>query len=187
MSAVGQLPGHTGGVPGREECRRLLESHGVPPHIRRHSEQVARVTLRLGEALGAAGFQLDLDRLEAAALLHDIAKADCLGGRQDHAREGGARLRALGYPEVAALVERHVDLGAWEPAGEVTEAEVLNYADKRVRHEEVVTLGERFQDLLERYGKDRPAAQARIRDNWRIMEELEAKLFARLPFGPDAL
>jgi putative nucleotidyltransferase with HDIG domain len=174
-------------VPEREECRRLLESHGVPPHIRRHSEQVARVTLRLGAALGAAGFSLDLDRLEAAALLHDIAKAECLGGRQDHAREGGARLRALGYPEVAALVERHVDLGAWDPLGEVTEAEVLNYADKRVRHEEVVTLGERFLDLLERYGKDRPAARARIRNNWRIMEELEAKLFARLPFGPDAL
>lgn len=187
MSAVGFASGEAEGVPDREECRRLLEGHGVPLHIRRHSEQVARVTLRLAEALAAVGFELDAGRLEAAALLHDISKADCLGGRQDHAREGGLRLRGLGYPEVAALVERHVDLGAWDPGGEVTEAEVLNYADKRVRHEEVVPLGERFRDLLERYGRDRPAAQARIRDNWRVMEELEAKLFARLPFGPDAL
>jgi HD superfamily phosphodiesterase len=134
----------------------------------------------------AAGVEVDVGLVEAAALLHDIAKAACLHGG-DHAQEGAGLLRTLGYPEVASLVARHVELGTWRPAGQVTEAEILNYSDKRVRHEEVVSLRERFEDLVERYGGRSPGAEGRIRQNWRITEELEAKIFRRLPFGPEGV
>jgi len=173
-------------VPDRAECDRLLERYDVPAHIRRHSEQVARVARRLSAALGAAGVALDGALVEAAALLHDISKAACLQGG-DHAREGAELLQTLGYPEVAALVGRHVELGLWEPDGQITEAEILNYSDKRVRHEEVVSLQERFEDLVERYGRRGPGAEIRIRRNWKVTEELEAKIFRRLPFGPEAV
>lgn len=128
---------------------------------------------------------LDEELVLAGALLHDIAKAACLESRGDHAREGGRVLRELGYPEIASIVERHVDLGPWSAEGPVTEAELLNYSDKRVRHEEVVSLAERFHDLLARYGKGHAEAELRIRRNWRVMEELEEKIFRRLPFGPE--
>lgn len=157
----------------------------MPRHIRRHSEQVARVARRLGEALRQFdGESVDLCLLEAAALLHDIAKASCLANHKDHAVEGGRLLRALGLPRVADLVERHVELGQWRQEGCVTEAEILNYSDKRVRHEEVVSLTDRFLDLLERYGKRAPQAEGRIRDNWQDTEAVERKIFGRLPFGP---
>jgi putative nucleotidyltransferase with HDIG domain len=172
-------------IPDPVSCRRLLDRHRVPDHIRRHSSQVARVARRLAEALRLRGEPIDPDRVEAAALLHDIAKAECLDSFRDHAREGGDLLRSLGFPELGALVEKHVDLGAWDPEGPVTEAELLNYSDKRVRHEEVVSLDERFDDLMERYGKKSEGAEARIRENWRIVVALERKIFGRLPFGPD--
>jgi putative nucleotidyltransferase with HDIG domain len=167
-------------------CRALLESHGVPEHIRRHSEEVARMARRIAEARRRFTEETpDLDLVEAAALLHDIAKAACLQSRKDHALEGGRILRELGHTEIAALVERHVELGHWSAEGAVTEAELLNYSDKRVRHEEVVSLAERFEDLLARYGSASEQASARIRNNWRVTTALEEKIFRGLPFRPE--
>lgn len=166
----------------------LLAAHGVPEHIRRHSEEVARVALGLADALCRyAGESLDPVLVGAGGLLHDIAKADCLQTRKDHALEGGRVLRELGHDDIASLVERHVELGRWSIEGGVTEAELLNYADKRVRHEEVVSLAERFEDLIARYGRANEQAEARIRQNWQVMVSLEKKIFRRLPFGPEDL
>ncbi|NTU60637.1 MAG: HD domain-containing protein [Deltaproteobacteria bacterium] len=174
--------------PTPEACWALLDAHRVPPHIGRHSALVALLARRLAEELSSrAGETLSAPRLEAAGLLHDIAKAGCIETHGDHAREGGQLLRSLGHPEIAGLVERHVDLGAWDPQGPVTEAELLNYADKRVRHEDVVSLRDRFDDLVERYGGASDKARGRIEQNRCVMEALEVKIFARLPFGPEAL
>jgi uncharacterized protein len=174
-----------GTSPSTATCRRLLASHAVPDHIRRHSGQVARVARAIAEALRERGEPVDVGLVEAAALLHDIAKAPCLESRLDHAAEGGRVLRALGLDAVAAIVERHVHLGDWDPRGPVTGAELVNYADKRVLYVQVVSLPERFRDLIVRYSHNRTDIEERIRRNWAAMEAVEAKIFGRLPFGPD--
>jgi putative nucleotidyltransferase with HDIG domain len=173
-----------GTSPSAVTCRRLLAAHGVPTHIRRHSAQVARVARRIAEALHAQDETVDIGLIEAAALLHDIAKAPCLESRLDHAAEGGRVLRELGLDAVAAIVERHVHLGDWDPRGPVTGAEVVNYADKRVLYIRVVSLPERFRDLIVRYSRGRSDIEERIRRNWATMEAVEAKIFGRLPIGP---
>ena len=48
-------------------------------------------------------------------------------------------------------------------------------------------LHDRFDDLVDRYGRKSEKGRARIEQNRRVMEELEVKIFGRLPFGPDAL
>lgn len=173
-----------GTSPSAATCRRLLVAHDVPEHIRRHSGQVARVARQVSVALRARGERIDSGLIEAAALLHDIAKAPCLESRLDHAAEGGRVLRELGLAGVAAVVERHVHLGPWDPRGPVTEAEVVNYADKRVLYEEVVSLEERFRDLIVRYGQGRLEFEERIRRNWAMMEAVEVKIFRGLPIHP---
>jgi putative nucleotidyltransferase with HDIG domain len=174
-----------GTSPSAATCRRLLAAHGVPAHIRRHSAQVARVARSIAEALHEAGEPLDVGLVEAAALLHDIAKAPCLESHLDHAAEGGRVLRELGLAPVAEIVARHVQLGDWDPRGPVTGAELVNYADKRVLHVRLVSLTERFRDLIVRYSGGRTDIEERIRRNWATMEAVEAKIFGRLPIGPD--
>jgi len=174
-----------GTSPSTVTCRRLLAAHSVPTHIRRHSTQVARVARTIAEALRERGELIDVGLIEAAALLHDIAKAPCLESRLDHAAEGGRVLRELGLAAIAAIVDRHVQLGDWDPRGPVTGAELVNYADKRVLHVRLVSLPERFRDLIERYSRGRTDIEERIRRNWATMEAVEAKIFGRLPFGPD--
>ena len=63
------------------------------------------------------------------------------------------------------------------------EAEVVNYADKRVLHEDVVTLAARFADLKVRYGRT-PEALARIQATEVRSRALEDKLFAPLRLTP---
>jgi hypothetical protein len=142
------------------------------------------VARRVALALHQRGEPVDVALIEAAALLHDIAKAPCIESRLDHAAEGGRVLRELGLPGVAELVERHVHLGDWDPGGPVTGAEIVNYADKRVLYVDIVSLEERFADLIVRYSRGRADLEVRIRENWATMQAVEAKIFERLPFGP---
>ncbi|MBI4644662.1 MAG: HD domain-containing protein [Deltaproteobacteria bacterium] len=157
------------------------------PNIREHSLRVTRVAVFLGEALATAGFPLHLPLIEAGALLHDLGKTPCLGTGQNHAEWGAAVLAELGYHEVARIVKEHVYLAS-DPASPQPprETEVVNYADKRVLHTRVVTLGERFTDIMERYGRT-PEAQARLAALEIKVQVLEDKLFAPLDLMPEDL
>jgi len=179
MDKPGLIP-----IPSRHQCLELMEAHGMLPHIREHSFKVTQVAVFLGEALTAAGLSLHLPLIEAGALLHDLGKTPCLRNGQKHAEWGAAVLLEMGYPEVAQIVKEHVYL-AQDPASPQPpgETEVVNYADKRVLHNRVVTLRERFADLLERYGLT-PEAQARLAALELKVQTLEDKIFAPLDLSP---
>jgi putative nucleotidyltransferase with HDIG domain len=176
---MGKIP-----IPSFEECLNLMATHGMLPHIREHSFRVLEVASVLGEALAATGFSLSLPLIETGALLHDLGKTPCLGTVQNHAEWGAAILADLGYPELAQVVREHVHLdrtnGDRRP---VREAEVVNYADKRVMHDRVVTLEARFADLKVRYGRT-PEVVGRIAATAASSRALEEKLFAPLAITP---
>ncbi len=174
-----------GHPPSRRDCLALMAAYGMLPNIREHSYRVMQVALTLGRALVGVGLPLSLPLIEAGALLHDLGKAPCLGTGVNHAEWGGAVLEELGYPEVARVVREHVYLpppAAADPEA-LSEAEVVNYADKRVLHHRVVTLAERFYDLRERYCRT-PESLARMTVLAQGMQALEDRLFARLSLTP---
>ncbi len=174
-------------LPSRAECLALMAAHGMLPHIREHSFRVMEVARHLAEALAAARVPLNLALIEAGALLHDLGKTSCLGTQENHAERGAAILTAAGYPEVAQIVREHVVLAfAPEAPRPIREAEVVNYADKRVLHTRVVTLSVRFLDLAERYGRT-PQARERLTVLAARTRALEARLFASLSLTPGDL
>src|SRR5512145_1793585 len=61
--------------------------------------------------------------------------------------------RDPGFGLIARIVEQHVVITDVNLAGLPEEKEIVYYADKRVMHDKIVTLEERVQDLLIRYGK----------------------------------
>jgi uncharacterized protein len=85
---------------------------------------------------------------------------------------------------VAQVVQEHVNLAPniIDPRP-LREAELVNYADKRVLHEEVVTLEARFADLKVRYGRT-PEALVRIKATEIRARALEEKIFACLDLEP---
>jgi putative nucleotidyltransferase with HDIG domain len=164
-----------------------MEEFGMLPHIREHSLMVREVARWLGRALTDAGSVLNLPLIEAGALLHDLGKTPCLGTGANHAHWGAAVLLARGYPLVAQVVREHIRLEPASPDSRpFREAEVVNYADKRVLHTQVVPLAKRFADLKRRYGTT-PESLVRIRTYEEVSFRLEAKLFASLTLTPEDL
>ena len=109
----------------------------------------------LGRELNRAGCLLDIPLLEAAGLLHDLARKE-----PDHARAGATLLRELGYGVVAELVASHMDFTVPD-AGPVSASELLYLADKLVQGERRVPLADRFQATMQRHAGD-PAALGHI-------------------------
>ncbi len=121
------------------------------PNIIAHSRQVMRVSLVIIDNL-KNGVSINRNLVIAAALLHDITKTRSLETREPHDQSGGELLRELGFPRVGEIVEQHVILLDFNPQEKLEEREIINYADKRVMHDRVVSLSERMEDLIHRYG-----------------------------------
>ena len=63
---------------------------------------------------------------------------------------------------------------------------ILNYADKRVLHDEIVDLDRRLDYILERYAK-KAEDRERITLLWEKTKQLENRIFSDLPFSPEDL
>jgi putative nucleotidyltransferase with HDIG domain len=174
------------GRPDYAGCLQIMDRMGMPPHIVRHSQTVCAAALYLTRKLGGRGVELDRDLVRAGALLHDIAKIHSLDRTVDHALIGSKVLRKLGFPDVAAVVRRHVRLEPGRPAGRIGEAEVVNYSDKRVVEDRITTLGDRLDYIRERYART-PEAAARIARFSAVTLQLEKEIFDLAPGGPAQL
>jgi len=138
--------------PDRKICLKMMEHYNMLPNIKAHSILVADLAIIISRELNKNSSELDLDLIEAAALLHDITKTESIKTGENHSKSGGELLRNLGHPRIAEIVEQHVIPDKIE--GNISEEEVVCYADKRILHDKIVSLDERFEYLLERYGKN---------------------------------
>ncbi len=106
--------------------------------------------------------------------------------RERHAESGRELILDLGYPEVAEIVGAHVTFEAGDASLPISETDIVNYADKRVMHVEVVSLEARFVDLVARYGKT-PEARQRLETMKQGVFQLEERIFEGLDYTPSRL
>lgn len=134
-------------VPTRPEIEALagmlLTEQGLV-----HSRLVGRTAIALANALKKRGYELDMDLLYGAALLHDVAK-----GQPRHEIRGAEILSALGLEEIAVIVAAHKDLAP--PAnGRLTEKEIVCLADKIISGAHRVGIEARYAEKLELFAAD---------------------------------
>ncbi|MEI8173262.1 MAG: HD domain-containing protein [Deltaproteobacteria bacterium] len=174
-------------TPSKEECFKLMWETGMLPNIVAHSLRVCLVATFLANHLEEHGIDLDGDLVQTSALLHDITKTRSLTTGEFHALTGAEFIGRIGYPDVAYIVGHHVILDENNVSDKpLCEAEIVNYADKRVLHDRVVSLQERMDYILDKYAKH-PGDRERIARNWLRAKDLERKVFGFLPFSPDDL
>jgi uncharacterized protein len=181
-------------IPSIDRCLSLMDEFAMLDNIRDHSIMVAQVaeTLLSGmtpETLGDAPPPRDL--VISGALLHDIAKTQCIKEQCDHSKLGNAICIDLGYPEIGEIVQEHVILASFPierfRKGIFQAKEIVHYADKRVLHDQVVSLETRLDYILERYGDNDALRHALIRNNFSRCQELEKFLFAHIRYTPGDL
>ena len=166
-------------IPTRQECYHIMYDMKMMDHIVVHSLQVCRIAMFLTDSLE----DLNSDLVQAAALLHDITKTRSIETHENHAQTGKHFLVSLNYPEVGSIVGQHVLLDKYFVSESPTEADVVNYADKRVVHDKVASLTQRMSYIMERYGIE-PKRREYIQMLWEKTEALEERLFRFCSFSP---
>jgi uncharacterized protein len=168
------------------QCYELMHHMEMLDHIARHSLQVCRVAMFLATELRRLRICLNRDLIQAAALLHDITKTRSFASGENHALSGAQLLNDLGCPEIGQLVRQHVRLDVYEDGASIDEAAIINYADKRVLHEHIVSLPRRMRYILDRYAKE-PSDVEHFRWLWKQTEAIESRIFADLRVCPEDL
>jgi len=155
-------------------------------HIIDHSVMVSNVAMFLSLKLKKYSPDLDTRLATSAALLHDITKTRSFNTNEIHSKTGGEMLTNLGYPEVGDIIRQHVILDSYKTNSPVSEQEIVNYSDKRVLHDKLVSLRQRLEYIKVRYGtkkKYRQQIQTMCVDTF----NLEKKIFFHLDIRPDQL
>jgi len=171
-------------IPSVKGCLDLMEQYRMLPNIRNHSIVVTKVAEIITEGLISAGHDLSLETVVAGALLHDIGKTSCLDNDNDHAAKGVEICLSHNLESIADIVAEHVILKNYHPEDGFSEKEIVYYSDKRVNHDQVVSLEERLAYILERYGQNDKKRCKAIRQNYALCQNLEKRMFSNLSFEP---
>lgn len=170
-------------VPDDDACALLWTRYNVPEHIQGHSRTVAEMATAIATAAvdnQGPDFQASVSIIRASALLHDLAKAYTIEFGGNHSQIGACWVaEETRNPLIAQGVLHHVIWGGELDPGRFFVPLTVLYADKRARHEELVTVGERFEDLIARYGRTKEIRDS-IRENWKQTIDLERRLSALL-------
>ncbi|NVM31128.1 MAG: HDIG domain-containing protein [Candidatus Helarchaeota archaeon] len=133
----------------KAEALTLLEELGLPEHIIQHSIAVSEKAMEIAKQIQAAGHPIDLETVEIGALLHDIGRIKERG--IPHAAAGGRILREHGLPEVIARIAETHSLNAFHPGS--IEEKIVCYADKIIKGTQEMSVDDRFDIWMRRYGK----------------------------------
>ncbi|MFO7802229.1 MAG: phosphohydrolase [Desulfovermiculus sp.] len=163
-------------VPDDAQCKAWWQEYDMLENIAVHSSLVAGIATWIGHRATSRGIDLPLQALRAAGLLHDLAKTYTVRYGGNHSQLGGAWVMALtGNPAIAQAVRHHV---VW-PGPLDVDAHfvplVIIYADKRVKHDTIVPLPERYTDLFDRYGVSQKRVAA-MRRSFVQVKNIESRL-----------
>ena len=150
----------------------LLRRLGLSEKTVRHSMAVSKTSLEIAEKIRKKGVSVDLNLVEAGALLHDIGRHRVHG--IEHGQAGEETLLRLGYPgPLARIAKKHVLCGMLPSAkdedrqnGEnndpemTLEEKIVCYADKITQENKRTTLEERFGKWFRKYGKSATLSRA---------------------------
>lgn len=165
-----------GTTPGIDECYNLWDKYHMLEHIRVHSRLVAEIATWIASLAIKKNINCSYYIVLAAALLHDLGKTYTVNYGGNHSQIAASWImEETKNPAIAQCVLHHV---YWP--GEIDlikhfEPLVIIYADKRVKHDMLVTLDKRFDDILKRYGTNsirREKILCSYRQNQCIEQEL---------------
>jgi len=185
-AATPQYAGPSMQPPNEAQCMEIWRRFEMPPHIQEHSLLVACVAEAIARQASDIGLFDCVQSVRAAALLHDIAKHYTILHGGNHAYLGGVwAMEATGNPAIAQGVVHHV-FWPWKLDVDAYFLPLtVIYADKRAKHDRLVGVEERFEDLFERYATNE-FIRSRIELSRQQSLDLERALSKRLGMNLDA-
>lgn len=180
-------------LPTAEDYQRLYQQYSTPSHIQDHMRTVARLAVKLAEQRALQGDVVSISLVETAALLHDLVRIpeqwstlpSNITTPESHAEINYLILRD-DYPELAEVVRDHSLMTIFEEGKLTTlEQQIVYYADKRVNHDQVVSIIQRLELSKERWGVT--PENDRTPEVLTALQTLESNLFTNLSITPKEL
>jgi HD superfamily phosphodiesterase len=157
--------------PSREECLTLLKEYHTPDHVVKHCIKVTDTALKIGAALNEKGCSLNLELIQGAGLIHDIARVE-----DKHWEIGADIASGLGYGEEADIIRVHMFYNCDPKKEVITETDILCLSDRMVKEDEYVGLDSRMRYVLDKFKDNQEAVERiseRIKDNRAMIRRIE--------------
>ncbi len=103
--------------PEPSVCISILKERGLKKNVLKHVKAVHRFAAVIGNRLKEEGHTINMDLLEAGALLHDIGRTK--SHNLDHAVVGCEIARELGFPDdLINIIRNHIGAGIYKKEAE---------------------------------------------------------------------
>lgn len=134
--------------PDRTECMRYLNEYATPPHVVRHCKAVTDAAMKIAGELNKHGYDLNLDLIQAAGLMHDILRVE-----DDHDLLGAELIEDMGYEDEADIIRDHMKYSEFNSVDALTEKDIVCMADRIVKEDEYVGVDRRLEYILNKIKK----------------------------------
>lgn len=151
-------------------CLDFLKEFETPDHVIAHCLAVAEVATKIADALNNVGFSFNLQLIESAGLLHDMARTN-----DKHWEVAADFLLKNGYEQEAEIIRVHMHHHFPEDAGFTTETDMVCLADRLVLENRYVGLHMRM-DYIMKKANGQPEIIRRIQANKILVGEYITKL-----------
>lgn len=142
--------------PDEEKCWKILHRMQTPSHVVRHCLAVSDTAIAIAEELNKHGWNLSIPLIKASGMLHDVLRIE-----KKHWEAGAKLTMQYGYPEVADIIDAHMNYIPAVPVKNVNEKDIICLSDKLRQEDRLVTLDERLEPVKVKW-KDDPEALAII-------------------------
>jgi len=155
-------------LPSKRRALSLLVQSGCSREVIRHCKAVAALAKTIAEACGKRGLNVNIQLVEAGALLHDIGRSRT--HHVDHVIIGAEIAKSLNLPNsVVSIIERHVGGGVaideakrlgWPVKNylpQTLEEKIVNYADKLIEGSRKVPIERTIEKFSEELGGTHPS------------------------------
>jgi putative hydrolase of the HAD superfamily len=164
--------------PNVAKCVEWWAEWDLPENVRRHVTQVAMSAYRLAVWMRRAGVEVDPILTHRAGLVHDLDKIKTLHEPGRHGQVSADFLIAQGYSELAEIVRNHLlGIFLFENLANLSwETKLVNFCDKLVEGDKIVSITERFTALKQRYPQSRKLIDSSEPHLWRLNDEICSNL-----------
>jgi uncharacterized protein len=173
-------------LPNREQAIKILQKNNCSTNVITHCQAVTSLALELAEEFKAKNYPVNLELIEAGALLHDLGRSKTHS--VNHAIEGMKLAQTENLPEpVICIIKRHVGAGITaEEANQLNwpednyipqtlEEKIVCYADKCISGNDRVSVETTIKQL---HDKNLDDAAKRVRKLYNeIISLLERQQF----------
>ncbi len=145
------------------QAEKLLQKYLKKyPGLIRHSKQCANFAKKVAKKINQRQSKLNLDisKIEIAALLHDIGRGVKDADDNLHFETGYKILKNAGYEELGKIIRTHADAARRAKyfglkgnyKNKTIEQKIITYCDNHIGQNDFESNKERIQDILKRRG-----------------------------------